>query len=88
MNRETSQKIAMGFILFFVTVAIITQLITRPLATIGLLAIIGAVIYLYKFPPQWLINWTKQTQTTKPAAKGKKRKKYPFRVIDGKKKSS
>jgi hypothetical protein len=88
MNREKTQKIAMGFILFFITIAIITQLITRPLATTGLCVIVGVIIFLYKFPPQWLINWTQQTKAQPTTSKGKKRKKYPFRVIDGKKKSS
>jgi hypothetical protein len=86
MKRETSQKVATWIIFSFIGVAIMTKLVQNPIPTLVFLAFIGTIFYLYKFPPKWLTNLT--NQKPKVATKGKKRKNYPFRVIDGKKKSS
>ncbi|WP_028775604.1 hypothetical protein [Shimazuella kribbensis] len=88
MKRETSQKVATWIIFSFIGIALLTKLVQNPIPTLVFLAFVGAIFYLYKFPPKWLTNLTNQSRKTKVASKGKKRKKYPFRVIDGKKKSS
>ena len=83
-------KLSVGawFIFSFIGIAFIAQLIQNPIPTLVFLAILGTIILLYKYPPHWLISMTNPGRKPKIAAKGKKRKKYPFRVIDGNKKKS
>ncbi|MCH5584156.1 hypothetical protein MK805_04140 [Shimazuella sp. AN120528] len=88
MKKETSNKLVTWLIFSFIGIALVAELIQNTVPTLVFLAFVAAVIYLYKFPPKWLYKLSTPGRKPKLATKGKKRKKYPFRVIDGKKKSS
>lgn len=88
MKKESVNKMVTWIIFSFIGIALVAELILNTVPTLVFIAILGTVIYLYKFPPKWLYQFTTPGRKPQSAAKGKKRKKYPFRVIDGKKKSS
>lgn len=88
MKKESVNKMVTWIIFSFIGIALVAQLFLNTVPALVFIAFLGAVIYLYKFPPKWLYKLTAPGRKPKSAAKGKKRKKYPFRVIDGKKKSS
>jgi hypothetical protein len=83
-----NKSVGTWLIFSFIGIALLAQLIKNPVPTLVFFAILGVVILLYKFPPKWLISFANPGREPKAAQKGRKRKKYPFRVIDGKKKSS
>jgi hypothetical protein len=88
MKKKTSNKLITWIVFSFIGIALVAELILNTIPTLIFLALLGIVIYLYKFPPEWLYTLATPGRKPKTATKGKKRKKYPFRVIDGKKKSS
>jgi hypothetical protein len=88
MNKKTPIPVGAWFIFSFIGIAVIALFIQNPVQTLVFLAIAGTIVLLYKFPPQWLLSLTQTGRKPKAASKGKKRKKYPFRVIDGNKKKS
>lgn len=88
MKKKIPSNLGTWFIFLFIGIALLAQLIQNPKPTLVFLAILGTIILLYKFPPNWLISLTNPGRKPKIASKAKKRKKYPFRVIDGNKKKS
>lgn len=76
-----------------VFIGIVVQLIESPLTLIIPVVIIGIVYYLYKKPPYWLQRLAFSRNTKIPfhvqtkQHQAPKKRKYRFRVIDGKKKS-
>jgi hypothetical protein len=85
-KNSFSRKIGTILIFVFIGIGLLMQLIQHFTTSLIWIAILGSVFYLYKFPPNWLTNLTHPGR--RPKASNKKRKKYPFRVIDGNKKSS
>ena len=90
------QKALTGLILTLVLIGLIDQAIRNPFSIFIPLLIVGILVYLYKYPPAWLIKLSRPNSpyavrghrreyTRRSASKGRK---YPFRVIDGKKKKS
>ncbi|MFD1422227.1 hypothetical protein [Laceyella sacchari] len=73
-------------VLAFVLFGAVIEFIQQPSRLLLPALVIGIVIYLYKFPPRWLLRLgsmrsplaSKQAKTHP-----RKRKKYPFRVIEG-----
>jgi hypothetical protein len=93
MIRSTKIKGWHYLILSFVVIGFITQLINDPISIILPLCIIGLVYYLYKFPPRWLlrmssssrpVTFRKKVNKEQPS----KKKRRPFRVIQGNKKET
>ncbi len=82
------RKIGTTLIFVFFGVGLLMLLLRNFVTTLIWLAVIGIVFYLYKYPPTWLLNLTRPGRKPKVSNKKRKRKKYPFRVIDGNKKSS
>jgi|GEM_PF-6009014 len=75
-------------ILGLIIIGILVQLISAPLSIIVPVAIIMIVYYLYKRPPLWLqrLAYRDHTHLLYQRQVKKKKQRYPFRVIDGKKK--
>lgn len=89
MKKEFPKKLVTWIIFSFIGIAIVAELILKTVPTLVFIALVCSIFYLYKFPPKWLYKLATLGRKPKSATKGKKRKKkYPFRVIDGKKKSS
>lgn len=92
MVGSTTTKGWHYLIIALVAIGFIDRLIQSPLSIIVPLFIIGVVVYLYKFPPRWLIRMSGTSRpyisANRKPNKGKslKKKKRPFRVIDGNKK--
>lgn len=79
-------------IVTLILIGIVVQLIQSPLTLIIPVVIIGIVYYLYKKPPRWLQRLAFSRNPKAPfhvqsKYQAPKKKKYRFRVIDGKKKS-
>ncbi|MFC4078243.1 hypothetical protein [Salinithrix halophila] len=96
------QKIWRMVLLTLLAIGLVQMLVNRPFMVIGILAIIGAVTYLYKYPPRWLIRLSYPRNSGHPrlgekknkasGTPSKQKKKYnkkqrAFRVIDGNKKT-
>jgi len=74
-------------ILGLIIIGLFAQFISSPLSIIIPIVIFGIVYYLYKRPPIWLQRLAyRNTHFPYPQPTKKKRNRYPFRVIDGKKK--
>ncbi|SEN23759.1 hypothetical protein [Lihuaxuella thermophila] len=74
-----------------VAIGFFVELFRSPLSIIIPLLIIGIVYYLYKFPPRWLLRMGSVSRpafprNNKSKSKTSKKKRRPFRVIDGNKK--
>ena len=69
-------------IILFLVIGIGHRLFISPMSIFGPLLLAGAVYYLYRFPPGWLLRMG-GFSTSKQAPK--KQKKNPFKVIPGKK---
>ncbi|MFC7440941.1 hypothetical protein [Laceyella putida] len=82
-NKKSWHVVVLAFVLF----GAVIELMQHPEQLLLPIIIVGIVFYLYKFPPRWLLRLgsfssplaTKRQANPKP----KKRKKYPFRVIEG-----
>jgi hypothetical protein len=82
------RKIGTILIFVFLGVGLLMMLMRNLITTLLWITLIGVVFYLFKYPPNWLLNLTRPGRQPKVSKKKRKRKKYPFRVIDGNKKSS
>lgn len=87
--NSISIKIFQLFILSLAAIGLLIQFITSPLSIILPIIIIGLIYYLYKWPPVWLQRLAYRNRSSFnifPRTVDKKKNRYPFRVIDGKKK--
>jgi uncharacterized membrane protein YeiB len=93
-----SQRVWRWVLLTLVGLGLIHLLLTRTTTTLIMFTVLGLIVYLYKRPPQWLIRLSDPLSGPRGTAsrmssahkrkqkKTPKKKKYPFRVINGNKK--
>lgn len=88
MSINSNSKSWHWMILGLIIIGIVVQFVSSPLSILLPIIIVGIVYYLYKRPPIWLQRLAYRNHRhifyPRPAKKNKHR--YPFRVIDGKKK--
>lgn len=87
--NSISTKIGHVLILSLAAIGLLIQFITSPLSIILPIVMIGLIYYLYKWPPAWLQRFAYRNRSSLniyPRTVDKKKNRYPFRVIDGKKK--
>jgi len=92
MTQPPGNKVWQYAILGLVALGFLVQLFQSPMSILIPLIIIGLVYYLYKFPPRWLLRLSSSSRpfsfSQRHKQKKSKRKKRPFRVIDGNKKET
>ncbi|WP_124727192.1 hypothetical protein [Staphylospora marina] len=92
MNRHSGSKWWNRLILGLLAIGLISQLFLSPGSILIPAAVVALVWYLYKFPPRWLLRIGSPGhpafQTRRDHGNRQKKKKHPFRVIDGKKKGT
>ncbi|MDR6224673.1 hypothetical protein [Desmospora profundinema] len=97
---SNTQKVWRLILLALVGFGFIHLMINRTSTALIMLAMIGIIFYLYKRPPQWLIRLSypqkggagmrsrHPSPRDRKNKKTSKKKKHPFRVIDGNKKDT
>ncbi|PTM58507.1 hypothetical protein [Desmospora activa] len=95
---SNTQKVWRVILLSLLAIGLVHLLLNRTSTVLIMLIVGGVIFYLYKRPPRWLIRFTypKSSNGMRPPLrsstqrKKKKaaKKRYPFRVIDGNKKSA
>jgi hypothetical protein len=92
MNGLSGNRWWNWLILGLAAIGFATQLWHSPESVLLPVAVAGIVWYLYKSPPRWLIRIASSPHPAfhrrKENGKSAKKKKRPFRVIDGKKKET
>jgi hypothetical protein len=88
--EETAAKRGWRYlILSLAVIGIYSETMHSPVRVLIQFGVVGVVLYLYKRPPRWLIRFSSVHPFKRPRpGKKAKKKQYPFRVIDGKKKKS
>lgn len=94
---SNGQKVWRVILLSLIGFGLAHLLINRTSTALIMLIVVGSIFCLYKWPPRWLIRLTYPKSpngirpplrsSLKPKNKKQKKKRYPFRVIDGNKKN-